>query len=64
VVIEGTGYFARCLQHETDHLYGHLYLDRLAKRDRREALRRMEREREDVFARRRARTREFGLREA
>jgi peptide deformylase len=26
--VVGTGYFARCLQHETDHLDGHLYLDR------------------------------------
>ncbi|MGW4812896.1 AAA family ATPase, partial [Kitasatospora cineracea] len=27
LVIEGHGYFARCLQHETDHLHGRLYLD-------------------------------------
>ncbi|MFJ6215631.1 peptide deformylase [Streptomyces sp. NPDC092296] len=60
LVIEGAGYFARCLQHETDHLYGHLYLDRLAKRDRKEALRRMAEQREDVFARRLARTQALG----
>ena len=54
LVIEGTGYFARCLQHETDHLLGHTYLDRLSKRDRKEALRQMEDRREDVFARRAA----------
>ncbi|MFI5525790.1 peptide deformylase [Streptomyces platensis] len=52
LVIEGTGYFARCLQHETDHLLGHTYLDRLSKRDRKDALRQMENRREDVFARR------------
>ncbi|MEU2675479.1 peptide deformylase [Streptomyces sp. NPDC007107] len=52
LVIEGQGYFARCLQHETDHLAGHTYLDRLSGRDRKEALRQMEARREDVFARR------------
>ncbi|MEU9606102.1 peptide deformylase [Streptomyces sp. NPDC048057] len=39
--VEGTGYFARCLQHETDHLYGRLYIDRLSKRDRKDALQQM-----------------------
>ncbi|MFE7130216.1 peptide deformylase [Streptomyces sp. NPDC057638] len=29
VRIEGTGYFARCLQHEYDHLEGRIYADRL-----------------------------------
>lgn len=52
LTIEGTGYFARCLQHETDHLFGHTYLDRLSKRDRKEALRQMAVRQEDVFARR------------
>ncbi|MFD7662563.1 peptide deformylase [Streptomyces sp. NPDC059788] len=52
LVIEGTGYFARCLQHETDHLVGHTYLDRLSKRDRKDALRQMEERREDVFTQR------------
>ncbi|WP_370420041.1 peptide deformylase [Streptomyces sp. QH1-20] len=55
VVIEGTGYFARCLQHETDHLLGHTYLDRLSKRDRKDALRQMADRREEVFAQRAAR---------
>ncbi|MEV8094930.1 peptide deformylase [Kitasatospora sp. NPDC085879] len=41
VRVEGTGFFARCLQHETDHLYGYLYIDRLSKRDRKDALRQM-----------------------
>ncbi|MEV8347094.1 peptide deformylase [Streptomyces niveus] len=52
LVIKGLGYFARCLQHETDHLVGHTYLDRLSKRDRKEALQQMEDRREDVFAQR------------
>jgi peptide deformylase len=52
LVIEGTGYFARCLQHETDHLFGHVYLDRLSKRDRKDALRQMADRREQVFAQR------------
>ena len=28
-VVEGTGFFARCLQHECDHLEGVLYTDHL-----------------------------------
>lgn len=39
VVIEGTGFLARCLQHETDHLDGLLYLDRLVGRYKRESKR-------------------------
>ncbi|MFI9237423.1 peptide deformylase [Streptomyces sp. NPDC053079] len=60
VVIEGTGYFARCLQHETDHLFGHTYLDRLSKRDRKDALRQMADRREDVFARREVKAARLG----
>ncbi|SOD60861.1 peptide deformylase [Streptomyces zhaozhouensis] len=41
ILVRGTGYFARCLQHETDHLYGRLYLDRLSKRERKNALKQM-----------------------
>lgn len=37
VVVEGSGYLARCLQHEVDHLRGYLYLDRLIGRNRRAA---------------------------
>ncbi|MQA15205.1 MAG: peptide deformylase [Pseudonocardiaceae bacterium] len=37
LVVEGTGYLARCLQHETDHLDGVVYLDRLVGRHSREA---------------------------
>lgn len=41
VVLEGDGIFGRMLQHETDHLDGHVYLDRLEKDERRAAMRRM-----------------------
>ncbi|MFF8694527.1 peptide deformylase [Streptomyces sp. NPDC015144] len=49
LVVEGTGYFARCLQHETDHLFGHTYLDRLSRRDRKDALRQMMDRQDEVF---------------
>ncbi|WP_037572190.1 peptide deformylase [Phaeacidiphilus oryzae] len=52
LVIEGRGYFARCLQHETDHLDGRLYLSRLSKRDRRAVLRESAEAREAVLAKR------------
>jgi peptide deformylase len=39
VTVEGTGLMARCLQHETDHLDGTLYIDRLDADTRRRALR-------------------------
>jgi peptide deformylase len=54
VVVEGTGYFARCLAHETDHVNGHVYLDRLTRRERRDALRQVADRRDEVFARRAA----------
>lgn len=60
LVIEGTGYFARCLQHEADHLEGHTYLDRLSKRDRKDALRQMDDRREDVFAQRATKAQSLG----
>ena len=34
IEVEGTGFFARCLQHETDHLNGTVFGDRLAGRAR------------------------------
>ncbi len=37
VTVEGTGFFARCMQHEVGHLDGHLYLDRLIGRNKRAA---------------------------
>lgn len=39
VVVEGEGLMARCLQHEVDHLDGLLYLDRLDKPVRKQAMR-------------------------
>jgi peptide deformylase len=39
VVIEGTELLARAIQHETDHLDGILFLDRLDREARREAMR-------------------------
>jgi peptide deformylase len=39
VTVEGTGFFARCLQHECDHLDGRLYADRLTGWRRRRLLR-------------------------
>lgn len=43
VTLEGTGLMARCLQHETDHLDGVLYLDRLDRETRRAAMREVRR---------------------
>jgi peptide deformylase len=40
--ITGEGEVARCLQHETDHLNGRLYLDRLVGEIRRQARREVE----------------------
>ncbi|WP_251094483.1 peptide deformylase [Streptomyces sp. Caat 7-52] len=54
VAVEGTGYFARCLAHETDHTDGYVYLDRLSNRDKKDALRQMSARRDEVFARRTA----------
>lgn len=50
--IEGTGYFARCLQHETDHTNGRLYIDLLAKRERKRVLADMVELRDKVMKRR------------
>ncbi|MBN9152468.1 MAG: peptide deformylase [Microbacterium sp.] len=38
VILEGEGLLAQALQHETDHLDGMLYLDRLEQADRRLAM--------------------------
>jgi peptide deformylase len=43
LVIEGTGFLARALQHETDHLNGTLYIDTLTGDVRRQALRELRR---------------------
>jgi peptide deformylase len=39
VTIAGSGELSRCLQHETDHLRGILYIDRLTGQHRKDALR-------------------------
>jgi peptide deformylase len=43
LVIHGTGFLARALQHETDHLNGRLYIDTLTGDVRRQALRELRR---------------------
>jgi len=45
LVIHGTGFLARALQHETDHLAGTLYIDTLTGDVRRQALRELRRAR-------------------
>jgi peptide deformylase len=42
VVFEGSGLFARCLQHETDHTYGTVFGDRLNNRARKKLRKEME----------------------
>lgn len=39
VVVEGTEILARCIQHETDHLDGVLYLSRLDPEERKAVMR-------------------------
>ena len=41
VVVSGTGDLARCLQHETDHLRGKLYIDGLTGAERRRVMRQL-----------------------
>ncbi|WP_040768770.1 peptide deformylase [Tsukamurella sp. 1534] len=41
ITVEGTDILARCIQHETDHLDGVLFLSRLEPADRKEAMRRI-----------------------
>ncbi|MEX3103991.1 MULTISPECIES: peptide deformylase [unclassified Streptomyces] len=38
ITVKGTGFFARCLQHEMDHLEGKTYADRLAGRRHRKLM--------------------------
>jgi peptide deformylase len=42
IEVTGNGFFARCLQHETDHLRGVLFIDHLPRNRRRRVLRDME----------------------
>jgi peptide deformylase len=39
VIVSGTDELARCLQHETDHLHGELYIDKLNDDERRRVMR-------------------------
>jgi peptide deformylase len=39
VRVSGSGELARCLQHETDHLHGELYIDKLTGEERRRIIR-------------------------
>jgi peptide deformylase len=41
IEVTGTGFLARCLQHETEHLSGLLYIDHLPRNRRRRVLREM-----------------------
>jgi peptide deformylase len=43
VVVSGTGELARCLQHETDHLSGELFIDGLQADERRRVMRELRR---------------------
>lgn len=44
VVVAGEGELARCLEHETDHLAGHLYIDGLEPAERRRVMRELQRD--------------------
>ncbi|MFE0604280.1 peptide deformylase [Streptomyces sp. NPDC058892] len=57
VTVHGTGLLARCLQHETDHTDGTLYLDRLGAEARTRALHQMRRNRARTVAERDERAR-------
>ncbi|MCQ2001066.1 peptide deformylase [Arthrobacter zhaoxinii] len=50
ISIEGEGMLARCFQHETDHLNGSLYIDRLEGEHRKEALRAIRQREYDAVA--------------
>jgi peptide deformylase len=41
VTVSGRGEMARCLQHETDHLHGEFYIDKLDGAERAEVMRRL-----------------------
>lgn len=42
VAVDGDGLLARCLQHETDHVHGRVFGDRLSKRARKQLAKRAE----------------------
>lgn len=59
--VEARGYLARCFQHETQHLLGHLYVDLLDADARRRVLAEYRTHREEALDERRAHTVELGL---
>ncbi|MEV6286692.1 peptide deformylase [Kribbella sp. NPDC051770] len=58
--VEASGYFARCLVHETEHLDGTLYIDHLTPAARTHALSQSASTRDAVLAQRAARQRRLG----
>lgn len=52
ISLSGEGYFARMLQHETDHLDGRLYIDLISKRERKRVISEMLEFRPEVIERR------------
>jgi peptide deformylase len=59
-LVQASGYLARCLVHETQHLDGTLYIDHLPPTTRAHALTQSASMRDTVLAQRDARHREFG----
>jgi peptide deformylase len=59
VLVEARGFLARCLQHETQHLAGTLYVDLLDERTRATVLARSRRQRAEVLAHREERAAEL-----
>ncbi|GAB3402408.1 hypothetical protein GCM10027569_08470 [Flindersiella endophytica] len=60
LTLRAEDYFARCLQHETEHLLGKLYSDHVSKASRRRVSADSGRLREDVLERRAARSAALG----
>jgi peptide deformylase len=60
LLVEASGYFARCLVHETQHLDGTLYVDHLTPTTREHALTHSASVRNTVLARRKVRQRQLG----
>lgn len=64
IQLEGEGYFARMLQHETDHLDGRLYIDLISKRERKRIISEMLEIRDEVLQRRTELSEELGKKPA
>ncbi|HET6297286.1 MAG TPA: peptide deformylase [Kribbella sp.] len=59
-ILDAAGYFARCLQHETQHLHGQVYIDHLTPEAREQAISTSARQRPDVMQRRALKAAELG----